>query len=156
MIHNNFPGRVRIFDYRTASKRGIAIIAAMLATSPALSQMTNCMANGPFMNCNSTNGAYTTCNTTGDIVNCNTMGGYQQPPLYGHQNTPSANGSPAGQMVDFFRSIKERRVQSKVAKALKAGDCTAAVEAAFKSSNVNFALDVQTYCARYAANSPSR
>ncbi len=133
------------FD-RTATMKRLLAFGAFVIASPAAAQMTNCVANGPFVNCTAPDGTYTTCNRTGTIVNCSTMGNGS--PSSTLRPSGTTNGGAAGSMMDFFRSMKERRVQSRVTKALRAGDCKAAVDEAFKGSDLSFAVSVQTYCQR--------
>lgn len=128
-------------DLRFATR--LAFGAFMIA-SPAAAQVTTCVPNGPFMHCTAPDGTYTTCNRTGAIVNCSTMGN-GTPPTSARPSA-STNGGAAGGMMDFFRSIKERRVQSRVTKALRAGDCKVAIDEAFKGNDLTFALNVQAYC----------
>lgn len=83
-------------------------------------------------------------------MNCHTLGGHQRSPHAAQDRSGGAanGGSAANGIVDFVRSMKARRVEARVAKALRAGDCPAAVDEAFKGNNVDFALNVQAFCAQ--------
>lgn len=119
-----------------------------VTTAPAVAQTSNCMVNGPFLNCNSSDGSLTQCNRTGAILNCNTTGGVQSNMS---RNERASNNGSGGSLVGFLRSVEERRMRSKVLKALKAGDCPLAISTALDGNDMELVSGVQAYCARQAA-----
>ena len=125
---------------------------ALIATSTAAyAQTATCMNNGPFVNCNGSDGSFTTCNRTGTIVNCNTMGGLDD-------GLPAArydgNGSGAG-LADVIHAIHARKVRARVMKALQAGDCPTALRESTGADDIDFALKVQRYCSNTASQTKS-
>ena len=111
----------------------------IFVSAPAVAQTTQCMANGPFVNCNGSDGSFTTCNRTGAIVNCNTTGG----------NQAVQQAAPDNGMVGFagaIRRIRENKLRSHVGKALQAGDCPTAMREALKLGDMDYALQVKSYC----------
>lgn len=118
-------------------------VGLLMAANPALAQLSNCVANGPFLHCNGPDGSYTTCNAVGPTLNCQTMGGAQRP-------SASQPADQGGGMIGFIRSIGERKARARATEALQAGDCPKAEVEALKSGDPDFARNVQTYCARVA------
>lgn len=128
---------------RTARKA--ATVALFLISCPALAQTTNCVPNGPFVNCYNPDGSYSTCNSVGGTWNCQTYGGSRRS---SGAEASSQGGGAVGGFMGMLRSMNTRRVEARVAKALRGGDCPSAVDEAFKGDDVNFALNLQAYCAR--------
>lgn len=124
--------------------RKSATVALLFVSCPALAQTTNCAPNGPFMNCYNPDGSYSTCNRVGQTWNCQTYGGARSS---GGAEASSQGGGAVNGFMGMLRSMKARRVQARVAKALREGNCQAAVDEAFKGDDVNFAMNLQAYCA---------
>lgn len=122
-------------------RTAIAIASSMLLAVPASAQFTNCMANGPFVNCNSTDGAMTTCNRTGTIVNCNTIGGQSA-----EQPAAGVAGPAIGEIVSMFHDAHVRHVRALIGKSLQAGDCPTALHDALGSGDMDLATKVKAYC----------
>lgn len=120
-------------------RTGLAIGTALLLTTPAGAQFTNCTNNGPFVNCMSSDGTITNCNRVGNTVNCSSMGGQPAGSTY-------SDGGAGQGIADAIRGFKTARARSRTLKALKAGDCATATREALGTADMSFAQQVQTYC----------
>ena len=133
------------FDALRRHGRKAIAVCLLLSANPGLAQLSNCVANGPFLHCNGPDGSYTTCNAVGPTLNCQTMGGAQRPST----SQPSDQG---GGLMGFLRSVGGRKARAKATKALEAGDCRQAEFEALKSDDPDFARNVQAYCSRMATD----
>jgi hypothetical protein len=129
--------------------RAILLIGlTTLAVSPATAQFTTCTPNGPFVQCNSTDGSMTNCNRTGTIVNCNTIGGDTM------AAPPPNNGGALPGMVNAIREAHHRKVMAKLAAAVQADDCPTALGLAANSGDVQTMIAVKQFCDGRPAASP--
>lgn len=121
-------------------RMSLAFGVALLLTTPAGAQFTSCTNNGPFVNCMGSDGTITNCNRVGNTVNCSSMGGQQATPTY-------SEGAAWSGLAGAIRGIKTRRARSRSLNALKAGDCATATREALGTDDMDFARQVQSYCA---------
>lgn len=125
--------------------RKVLVVSCLAAATPALAQVTNCMANGPFLNCHGADGSNTTCNSNGPMLNCHTVGGRAE-------SSAAETSGQEGSLMGFVRSMRERKVRARAVKALQAGDCSKAMAEALRGSDSSLFRNIQTYCSRQAAS----